>query len=160
MKVLSLNCWTAREVSKYCFLIDWDRQYTFVGVLFPPLPGARTGCQHFLWKLPEICHYHFHFLLYVQTELVSVGYPQNIPQWHIDYFKLRNCQQTRDTDPPFCLTESKKWVSHVKQLHAPKDRRTPYLWKIGNSGWEAHRNNLVTSLIYYPKPKLFRVFTN
>ena len=88
-------------------------------------------------------------------KLVSVGYPQNIPQWHIDYFKLRNCQWKRDTDPPFCLTESKKWVSHVKHiLHAPKDKRIPYLWKIRNSGWEAHINNLVTCLIYYPKPKL------
>ena len=38
--------------------------------------------------------------------------PQNMPQWHIDYFELKllkkRSMQEGHSDPPFCFPESRK----------------------------------------------------
>ena len=54
-----------------------------------------------------------------------------MPQWHIDYFELKLLKkqplQERHTDPPFCLPESRKLISHMKgTFPAWGSRRTPY----------------------------------
>ena len=61
--------------------------------------------------------------------------------------------QEGHTDSPFCLPESRKLISHMKDtLPASGGRRTPLSLEIWNSGQEACINK--PYLLYYPKPKL------
>ena len=71
--------------------------------------------------------------------------PQNVPQWHIDYFELKLLKkqpmQGGCSHSPFCLPESRKYISHVKSAPpASGSRRTPLSPETGNSGQESYRN--------------------
>jgi len=86
----------------------------------------------------------------------QVRLPQNVPQWHFAYFKLKLLKlptQEGQRDSPFCLPEGRKSISHVQDAcPASGGKRTPLWPQTGNSGQEMFMNH-VTSLICYPKPK-------
>ena len=89
----------------------------------------------------------------------------NVPQWHICYSKLelpkREPMHRIYSAHSFCLHKSRKWISHVKFALPASGGMTPLSPEIGNWGQEAYtQRNLVTSLTYYPKSKMFRFFTN
>lgn len=65
-----------------------------------------------------------------------------MPKWHIDYFELKWLKkqpvQQGHSDPPFCLTESRKQISHVKgTLPVQEVERHSYHKREGIQGQEA-----------------------
>lgn len=83
------------------------------------------------------------------------GPPQNVPQWHMDYFELKVLKKQsmpeEQTDPQFCVPESRRWIYHL--ISWCRRLRVTLTAKDERGYQEDYRNKLCVFFNLLPKPR-------